>query len=136
MAIYHLTAKVISREKGRSAVAAAAFGIEKQIVESLDLAVVPCNSLWPMAEKTGHACVSENLQFLRSLRQPPRLTIALHYGTDDPVVPFDMSETLAKDFGARATFVPVPDVRHVPHQIDLSPIVANWLARNHLDGAR
>jgi L-ascorbate metabolism protein UlaG (beta-lactamase superfamily) len=61
-------------------------GIEKKIIENLDLAVIPCNSLWPMAEKTGHVSVTENLQFLRSLRQPPRLTIALHYGTDDPIV--------------------------------------------------
>ena len=58
--------------------------------------------------------------------------VLLIHGRNDPVVPFDMGETLAQRLGARATFVPLDSVGHVPHQIDLSPFVEKWLMNNHL----
>ncbi|HTQ15354.1 MAG TPA: alpha/beta hydrolase [Rhizomicrobium sp.] len=65
-----------------------------------------------------------------------KVPVLLIHGTDDSTIPFDMSQTLAREFGRRAMLVPVPDVDHVPHRIDLSPVVARWLARAGLAGAR
>jgi len=62
-----------------------------------------------------------------------QMPVLIIHGTDDPVIPFDMGETLARDFGARGTFVPIDGVGHIPHQMDLEPIVAKWLAKNGLD---
>jgi hypothetical protein len=62
--------------------------------------------------------------------------VLMFHGTDDPVVPFDMGRTLAARFGRQATFVPVAGVGHIPHQRDLAPVVAVWLARNGLVGQR
>jgi uncharacterized protein len=61
-----------------------------------------------------------------------KVPVLLIHGTDDPVVPFDMGQTLAHRFGVRATFIPIDGVGHVPHQIDLSPLVAKWLAKSRL----
>jgi hypothetical protein len=58
--------------------------------------------------------------------------VLLIHGRNDPVVPFDMGETLAQRLGARATFVPLDDVGHIPHQIDLTPFVEKWLMKTHL----
>jgi fermentation-respiration switch protein FrsA (DUF1100 family) len=64
----------------------------------------------------------------------PKITVPvlLIHGRNDPVVPFDMGETLTQRLGARATFVPLDGVGHVPHQIDLTPFVEKWLMNNHL----
>ncbi|HEY1631320.1 MAG TPA: alpha/beta fold hydrolase [Rhizomicrobium sp.] len=67
-----------------------------------------------------------------SLVDQIRMPVLVIHGTDDPVIPFDMGETLAHDFGARATFVPLDGVGHIPHQVDLTPVVAKWLAENRL----
>src|SRR6185295_15512832 len=37
----------------------------------------------PMADKTGHTSLPEDLAFLRTLRHPPRLTVFHHMGHDD-----------------------------------------------------
>lgn len=58
--------------------------------------------------------------------------VLIFHGTNDPVIPFDMGRTLAARFGRQATFVPLNDVGHVPHQVDLAPIVAVWLVQTGL----
>lgn len=58
--------------------------------------------------------------------------VLLIHGTNDPVIPFAMSKTLAAELGTRATLIAVPRVGHVPHEIDLAPIVATWLVRTGL----
>jgi len=52
--------------------------------EDLDLAVVEANSIHPMATKTGHTSLAEVLDFLRRLSRPPRLSLLIHMGHDDP----------------------------------------------------
>ncbi|MGH6872122.1 MAG: alpha/beta hydrolase [Rhizomicrobium sp.] len=65
-----------------------------------------------------------------------KVPVLLIHGTNDSTIPFDMSQTLAKELGKQATLVPVPYVDHVPHRIDLSPVVAQWLAHAGLAGAK
>jgi uncharacterized protein len=60
--------------------------------------------------------------------------VLIIHGTDDPVVPFDMGRTLAARFGRQATFVPLDGVGHVPHQIDLAPMVVDWMQKHRLAG--
>ncbi|MCA9071623.1 MAG: hypothetical protein KDA84_22005 [Planctomycetaceae bacterium] len=54
-------------------------------LEDLDVAVIEANSLNPMSDKTGHVSIAEDIAFLNSLSQPPRLSLLTHYGHDDPV---------------------------------------------------
>jgi pimeloyl-ACP methyl ester carboxylesterase len=58
--------------------------------------------------------------------------VMILHSRDDPVVPFALGERLASAFGARATFVRLESLGHWPHQRDLSPEVAHWLAATGL----
>ncbi|HEY2068985.1 MAG TPA: alpha/beta hydrolase [Rhizomicrobium sp.] len=63
-----------------------------------------------------------------------KIPVLLFHGANDPVVPFDMGQTLAVRFGDQAMFVPVAGGGHVPHQRDLMPYVIEWLRKTHLRG--
>jgi hypothetical protein len=55
-------------------------------VENLDLAVMEANSIQRLSDKTGHVGLLDNIDFIRRLGKPPRMTVFTHYGTDDPEV--------------------------------------------------
>jgi uncharacterized protein len=52
-------------------------------------------------------------------------------GTADPVVPFDMAQTLASRLGRRATFVPIPGGGHDLPQWDVLAIAQRWLGARY-----
>jgi pimeloyl-ACP methyl ester carboxylesterase len=56
-----------------------------------------------------------------------KVPVLILHGVKDPVIPFDMGETLAGRFGKQATFVPFPGVGHEPHRANLASIVVPWL---------
>jgi pimeloyl-ACP methyl ester carboxylesterase len=56
------------------------------------------------------------------------MPVLIMHGTKDDVVPFDMGETLARAFGAEATFVAIPHRGHNDLGMhDLLPIAEKWL---------
>ncbi len=61
-----------------------------------------------------------------------KMPVLIVHGTEDAVVPFDMGETLARAFGPRATFVPVPGAGHDMYLSTLEPIVMPWLKARKL----
>lgn len=66
----------------------------------------------------------------QSLVDRIHVPVLIFHSIDDPQIPFAMGETLAREFGARATLVRLEGVGHYPHKIDLSGIVLQW-ARDH-----
>lgn len=56
----------------------------RRLIESLDLAVLEANSLWPIP-RTGHVSIAQNVAFLASLVKPPRLAVFTHLGHDDTI---------------------------------------------------
>jgi fermentation-respiration switch protein FrsA (DUF1100 family) len=56
-----------------------------------------------------------------------RMPILILHGTHDQLIPYQMSETLASAFGARAVLVPIRGADHNPDQVNLLPVVLTWL---------
>jgi pimeloyl-ACP methyl ester carboxylesterase len=63
----------------------------------------------------------------------PKITVPvlIMSGTVDRTVPFDMGETLAARFGARATFVPFAGEGHELSEAGVQAVAARWL-RTHM----
>ena len=59
----------------------------------------------------------------------PKITVPvlIMSGTVDRTVPFDMGETLAQRFGAKATFVPFPGEGHELSEAGVQAVAAKWL---------
>jgi L-ascorbate metabolism protein UlaG (beta-lactamase superfamily) len=57
----------------------------REKLESLDLALLPANTIYPMSARTGHVSLAETIAFLRSLAKPPRLSLLTHMGHDDAI---------------------------------------------------
>ncbi len=59
----------------------------------------------------------------------PKITVPvlIMSGTADRTVPFDMGETLARRFGARATFVPFAGEGHELSEAGVQAVAAKWL---------
>jgi fermentation-respiration switch protein FrsA (DUF1100 family) len=57
------------------------------------------------------------------------MPVLIFHGTIDPIVPFALGQKLAESFGARAAFVPMENVGHIPHQHDLSGVVFRWFEK-------
>ena len=62
----------------------------------------------------------------QSLTAKIRVPVLIFHSTDDPVIPFRMGRALADQLGARATFVQMNGLGHVPHTQDLSAEVIDW----------
>ena len=58
-----------------------------------------------------------------------QMPVLIFHGSDDQVVPFALGQGLAESFGARATFVALDNVGHIPHRRDLTAIVVEWFGR-------
>jgi hypothetical protein len=61
-----------------------------------------------------------------------KVPVLIFHSRDDRTVPFDMGESLAAAFGDRATPVFMNGLGHIPHDADLTPKMAEWLAAQHL----
>jgi pimeloyl-ACP methyl ester carboxylesterase len=57
-----------------------------------------------------------------------QVPVLIIHGQDDPLIPIAMGRDLANRLGDRATFVTLDGVGHLPHQRDLSPMIARWMA--------
>src|SRR4029077_12677166 len=66
----------------------------------------------------------------QSLVDRIKVPVLIFHSTDDGEVPFVMGETLAREWGARATFVRMQGVGHYPHRRDLTGTVVEW-AQDH-----
>jgi pimeloyl-ACP methyl ester carboxylesterase len=64
----------------------------------------------------------------------PKITVPvlLFHSDDDMTIPVEMGRRVAATLGAHATPVFMTGLGHVPHQADLTPRVAAWLAAQHL----
>jgi hypothetical protein len=69
----------------------------------------------------------------RSLVGRIRVPVLIFHSTDDPQIPFAMGQTLADEFGERATFIKMEGMGHYPHQANLSGTVLRW-AQGHCIG--
>jgi pimeloyl-ACP methyl ester carboxylesterase len=66
-----------------------------------------------------------------SLAPKIKTPVLIMHGTEDDVVPFDMGVALSRQFGIKATFVPIPGRGHNDLGArDLVPIADKWLKAN------